>query len=526
MYPAQNPHTSHFSTHPKYQLLLQRGYTPQQIQMMIQQRHSQTQHHRDHNRSTRHSRTTTTTQQQPLYTHPTADPPLPQPPQPPSIDQSVMFSFQNASNERRMRHSQHTSFPDYVPPRANIQMQFKPDKSSIEGILQDAYELRQSDVFVPQARPSQEPAMHRRQSTIPHHHRQDQQQHSIHPQHKSSRPLPTHQPSSPQQPNRQQHQPIESQHQRRRRFKAELEGLHNDKASAYELLGVGENFTLRELAKKYRKQALKYHPDRLAKHAEYITAAQREECKQMFEKVTKAYLYLMEQHSLRESDKPFYELRDQSRNEVEEQQHTSSGTKVRLMDGDQFDVQLFNKLYDENRLREPTDEGYGDWLKSTPEEDTSELFSSQFNLNVFNTTFDQLKRDNPHSNKQLVKREEMGIVVRGDTTQFTTLGEGVVDDYGGATGDLQYSDLKDAHTTNAMLIDTSRTQKPPQFKSIKEMEAHRSQVSHTLSPAEAELQSYLKEKRERDEYARRERLEQRDHLVAQQHQRIQRQLLQ
>ena len=246
----------------------------------------------------------------------------------------------------------------------------------------------------------------------------------------------------------------------------------------------------------------------------------------MFEKVTKAYLYLMEQHNLRESDKPFHELRDQSRHDTEQQQDTSSGTKVRLMDGDQFDVQLFNKLYDENRLREPTDEGYGDWLKSQPEEDTSELFSSKFNLNVFNTTFNQLKRDNPHSEKQLVKREEMGIVVRGDTTPFTTLGEGVVGDYGGATGDLQYSDLKDAHTTNALLIDTSRAQQQPQFKSVKEMQAHRAQVSHTLSPAEAELQAYLKEKREREEHARLERLAQRDTLVTQQHQRIQQQLLQ
>lgn len=264
----------------------------------------------------------------------------------------------------------------------------------------------------------------------------------------------------------------------------------------------------------------------MVKHAEYITSAQRDECKQMFEKVTKAYLYLMEQHSLRESDKPFYELREQSRYDTDEQQTSSNGTKVKLMDGDQFDVQLFNKLYNDNRLHEPTDEGYGDWLKSTPDEDTSELFSSKFNLNVFNTTFDQLKRDNPHSEKQLAKREEMGIVVRGDTTPFSTLGEGAVDNYGGVTGDLQYSDLKDAHTTNAMLIDTSRTQQPPQFKSVKEMEAHRSQVSHTLSPAEAELQSFLKEKREREEYARRERLQQRDQMVAQQHQRIQQQLLQ
>lgn len=492
MYPTKPPSTNLYN-HPKYKLLLQRGYTPHQIQTMLQQR----QHHPNTPPPPQH------TVAQHHYHHP-----LPQPPKPPTIDQSVMFSFQNASNERRMNHVQQVPYTDYVPPRADIQMQLKPDKSSIEGILQDAYKIRQSDAFVPPPRTTQ----------APHH----------------QAPAPMHQPAAPHQ----HHTPptksllqrthhIRTQQERRKQFEAELRSLHDDKETAYKLLGVSHEYTLRELAKKYRKKALKYHPDRLVKHAEYITNAQQDECKRMFERITKAYLYLIEQHSLRECDKPFYELRNQSRDDTEEQQQqTSNGTKVKLMDGDQFDVQLFNKLYDDNRLHEPTDEGYGDWLKASTDEDTSELFSSKFNLDVFNTTFDQLKRDNPHSEKQMAKRHEMGIVVRGDTTAFSTLGEDVVDDYGGATGGLHYSDLKNAHTTNATLIDTSRVQKQPTFRSVKEMEAHRSQISHTLSPAEAEVQSFIKEKREQDEFARRERLEQRDQLVAQQHQRIQQQLLQ
>ena len=501
MYPTTPPYTS-LSNHPKYKLLLQRGYTPHQIQSMLQQR----QHHPitppQHTTAQHHSN------------------PLPQPPKPPSIDKSVMFSFQNASNERRMNNSKQAPYSDYVPPRANIQMQLKPDKSSIEGILQDAYERRQSDAFVPSTRTTQTP-------------------HQAHQAPTPVRRQPPHQAQQHQSPTTHQHHtpsnqslvqttpPIRAQQERRKQFEAELQSLHDDKETAYQLLGVSQEYTLRELAKKYRKKALKYHPDRLVKHAEYITGAQREECKQMFENITKAYLYLVEQHSLRESDKPFYELRDQSHNDTEEQQQqVSSGTKVKLMDGDQFDVQLFNKLYDDNRLHEPTDEGYGDWFKASTDDHTSELFSSKFNLDVFNTTFDQLKRDNPHSEKQLAKRHEMGIVVRGDTTAFSTLGEDVVGDYGGATGGLHYSDLKDAHTTNATLIDTSRAQQQPTFRSVKEMEAHRSQINHTLSPAEAEMQSFLKEKREQDEFARRERLEQRDQLVAQQHQRIQQQLLQ
>ena len=496
MYPNAPP-PSNLYNHPKYKLLLQRGYTPHQIQSMLQQRQHPTIQPRQV--TTHHGHHTTN--------H------LPQPPTVPSIDQSVMFSFQSASNERRMNNVQKVPYTDYVPPRADIQLHIKPDKSSIEGILQDAYEKRQCDAFVPPDRTKQAPDRHaHHRASVP-----------IHP--------PVAQPHQHHTPPRQtlvQKTPrIRAQQERRKQFEAELRSLHDDQETAYKLLGVSQEYTLRELAKNYRKGALKYHPDRLIKHAEYITTAQQEECKRMFERITKAYLYLIEQHNLRECDKPFYELRDQSRVDTDEQQQqTSTGAKVKLMDGDQFDVQLFNKLYDDNRLHEPTDEGYGDWLKESTDGDTSELFSSKFNLDVFNTTFDQLKRDNPHSEKQLAKRHEMGIVVQGDTTAFSTLGEDVVGDYGGATGGLHYSDLKDAHTTNATLIDTTRAQQPPTFRSVKEMEAHRSQISHTLSPAEAEVQSFIKEKRKHDEHARRERLEQRDQLVAQQHQRIQQQLLQ
>ena len=512
-----NAFSTSLDSHPKYQLLRQRGHTPQQIQSMLQRRLTHKQQHLQPS-----ARVGSTPPQHSL----------PAPPQPPSIDQSVMFSFQNASNERRIHHTkQKMVHPEYVPPRANIQLQFKPDKSSIESILQDAYERRQTDVFVPPARTGLLQSSQLSHSQV----HCDQQRHQYKKKtHTSHSQIPHKQPATAvvtpdhsnasSQPNQ---NPMRAQQRRRKQFEAELGAMHNQENTAYELLNVSEGYTLRELAKKYRKQALKYHPDRLAKHTEFITHAQKEQCKAMFEQITKAYLYLVEQHSLRESDKPFYELRDQSRNDVEEQQeNTSSGTKVRLMDGDQFDVELFNKLYDDNRLHEPTDDGYGDWLTAKPEEDTSELFSNKFNVNVFNTTFDQLKRDNPHSERQLAKRDELGMVVRGNTTAFSTLGEGRVGDFGGATGDLQYSDLKDAHTTNATLIDTSRAQQQPQFHSVKEMEAQRSQVRHTLSPAEAERQSFLKEKREKEEHARRERLEQRDQMIAQQHQRIQQQLLQ
>ena len=44
------------------------------------------------------------------------------------------------------------------------------------------------------------------------------------------------------------------------------------------------------------------------------------------------------------------------------------------MKGDNFDINLFNKTYDENRLKDDfMDEGYGDWLKNTDNDENVKM---------------------------------------------------------------------------------------------------------------------------------------------------------
>jgi CCR4-NOT transcriptional regulation complex NOT5 subunit len=68
-------------------------------------------------------------------------------------------------------------------------------------------------------------------------------------------------------------------------------------------------------------------------------------------------------------------------------------------------------------------------------------------------------------------------------------------------------------------------QQAPQFKSIKAMQAHRSQMKTDMSADDVELQEHLKQKHARSEEDRLERLHSRDQLVSEQHARIQQQLL-
>ena len=52
---------------------------------------------------------------------------------------------------------------------------------------------------------------------------------------------------------------------------------------------------------------------------------------------------------------------------------------------------LFNKIYEDNKLWESGDDGYGDWFTSEETDQPTEVFGNKFNLNVFNTTFEDYK---------------------------------------------------------------------------------------------------------------------------------------
>lgn len=511
-----------FRNHPKYHILLQRGYTDRQIQTLLQQRQKMYHCPQQVNSSTDHTSIEDWKSQSTFPQHAfhknidtyknACGPPRPQH-QP--IEDSVMFSYENQSNVRRM-HNVVRAFPENVPPRADIQMQFKPDKSSVESMFQNTYEQRENDMYVPKMSGFSKPT----QAT------QRAQLHTLSSPNKNtshSTPSIKHH-NSRKQIGRKNVQ--DKRTTRRQRFEQEIQTFQNTKVDPYRMLDVSQDYTLRELAKKYRKAALKYHPDKLVQHKEYMTHDQKQHYENMFGQLTKAYLFLIEEFHKRESDKSFHELREQSLEECAKQDESTNQKPIHLGEGDNFNVELFNKLYNENRLYDVNDEGYDDWMKSDNIHDTSKLFSNKFNANIFNTTFEQLKKDDPYSNQQLVKHQEMGVVVHSNSTPYTTLGEDNIKDFSGTTSSLQYSDLKSAHTTHATLIDASRVQQQPTFKSIKEMEAYRSQIKHTLSPEEAELQEYLKQKHSHEEQERLERLQARDLLVSQQHEKIQQRLLQ
>ena len=61
-----------------------------------------------------------------------------------------------------------------------------------------------------------------------------------------------------------------------------------------------------------------------------------------------------------------------------------------------FDINLFNKVYEENKITTPFDDGYGDWMNSNALEDKKQekLFNGRFNKNLLIMNLKNIKEIN------------------------------------------------------------------------------------------------------------------------------------
>ena len=142
------------------------------------------------------------------------------------------------------------------------------------------------------------------------------------------------------------------------------------------------------------KTAMKTHPDRGGS----ATA---------FQQVSIAYTLLTKKLKEQNNNHSHNELRDGAREYVAGQLNQP---KVNVNMKDNFDVDVFNKIYEDNKIPEVYDEGYGSWMESNPalESGQEKLFQSGFNKDLFNSTFEKYKQEQSQRNpqSQMVKYQE------------------------------------------------------------------------------------------------------------------------
>ena len=226
----------------------------------------------------------------------------------------------------------------------------------------------------------------------------------------------------------------------------------NTKAMSYftsclKVLGLEEEVALTNEALKsaYKKAATRAHPDKGGSE-------------EAFEAVTRSYAYLSEIlkriHGGRGKEgvveAPAVLTQGRS-TDAEAWKHVEP---VRL-NAKNLDMNAFNKMFEQTRMPDPDDEGYGDWLRTeggASETDSKKNFGGKFNREVFHQMFeDELKnskkggRENNHQLSVMTTRPMMLAPTMG-----VELGRDRPSDYtAAANANLKYTDLKNAFTTES-----------------------------------------------------------------------------
>lgn len=320
----------------------------------------------------------------------------------------------------------------------------------------------------------------------------------------------------------------EKQRQRRTQYQSKLTELEKNNVDALKVFNLKANYTLEELKKAFRKQALIYHPDKPTGNDE------------QFQFITKCFMLLLEKHKNRESDRQFNDLKQGSKAYLEDQnksyQSQSSNSQSPVIQKDKFDVKLFNKIYEENKLWDSNDDGHGSWFSSNETEtQPDELFGRKFNMSVFNSAFEEYKdRLNPNAGAIEQYHEPSELV--SCNTGFTEieLAAKKIDDFSkplpiagvgsGKGKDLAFTDLKVAYTSRGAFIDPKKVEYKT-YKSIDELKRDRGNVRYDMTPDELRVYN-MKQKQKQEEEERRQYLvQQRDSVTADTYSKIHQKML-
>jgi hypothetical protein len=301
----------------------------------------------------------------------------------------------------------------------------------------------------------------------------------------------------------------EQQRKRRNDYQNQLKMFESSETNSYKLLGVPLNYTMEQLKIAYRKKAIQTHPDKGGNP-------------ELFDEVTKAYFSLLEKLKNKEQDKQFMDLKSQSKTYIEDQ---SGKNKQNIsISKDKFNLTSFNKIFEENKIADPTDNGYDEWLKDEKAvKEQPKVFSTKFNLDVFNSQFENWKEEDENLNREIVLRDEpTALVAFHGKTGYSELGVDRVDDFSHSDPNsrgIGYTDLKQAYSRNG-LINTKAIQPRESYKNVEDYERARAKISYTMTPEDIRRQEMKKRTEQEEEERRIQRVQNNDNNAFNKYNRI------
>jgi hypothetical protein len=334
--------------------------------------------------------------------------------------------------------------------------------------------------------------------------------------------------------NRKKHEFRRQQEQRRQEYLNKLREMESGNVDSLRLLGLNTNYTIEELKSAYKRMAMETHPDRPGGNTE------------KFQLITQCYMSLLERLKGQKPAKSAMDLRADARaattngsssgaSDGQSNDPVGKGTARRKSqvppkfinpDGQGFNVKLFNKLYEENKIWDPNDDGYEDWLRKGDVDEIRKappVFSKSFNIGVFNSTFEDWKQQaNQGGVGGQIQKYERPQELISTSSGYTVLDGGqAITDFTkslDSPGALNYSDLKAAYTGGCDMIDPRTVDARKEYRNVEELIRDRDRLDYVLSPEDAAIEERFARERAQREQERLSRLSSRDTLVGQHYQ--------
>ena len=208
--------------------------------------------------------------------------------------------------------------------------------------------------------------------------------------------------------------------------------------SCLKVLNIEEEVALTDdvLRIAYKKAVIKAHPDRGGSE-------------EHFEAVTRAYAYLTDilhliQGQKGRSDKPVPTLdavQEQRKAQTVQVAHVEP---VRL-NPKNLNINAFNQMFEQTRVPDPDEDGYGDWLKGQDEITIKKKnFGKEFNRDIFNSMFEK-EMESGYNDTSLALRQPEALTAY--MASGIELGRDRPPDYTAAlNASTKFTDLKSAYT--------------------------------------------------------------------------------
>ena len=226
-----------------------------------------------------------------------------------------------------------------------------------------------------------------------------------------------------------------------------MKGRRNEKALNYfqkclEVLGLEEEVALTEAAlkKAYKRVALKAHPDKGGTEEE-------------FEAITRAHAYLGEillrikGGRKKEGVVEAPEVLQDSRKDESKQWEMVEPVRLNPK---KLDMNAFNQMFEQTRIPDPEEDGYGDWLKGADTATAGPKFGGKFNRDVFNKAFEEEAAARRARGGEVALRQPEALTLA--PMSGVELGRSGGGSYTAAVGSsMKFTDLKNAYTSENMI---------------------------------------------------------------------------